>query len=125
MRLFSAHVLVVVAVGCTDETTLTSEERATLAEYQLAPAPPLDRSNAVAGNHDAAILGQQLFFDPRFSGALGPSNDGVTNGSFGRPGDAGKLACASCHALGRGGGDPRETPTSLGAGYTARNSITV
>jgi cytochrome c peroxidase len=115
------------ALACTDSKTFDSEQRALLEEYRLPDAPPLDPSNAVADDPRAAILGKKLFFDPRFSGPLGPENDAVSNGSLGVAGAAGKIACASCHQPDLGGTDHRSRPTatSLAAGYTTRNAQTV
>jgi cytochrome c peroxidase len=114
------------ALGCTDATGFDGEQRELLEEYRLPSAPPANPSNAVADNAHAAILGKKLFFDPRFSGPLGPQNTG-TNGALGVAGAIEKVACSSCHDLGGGGADGRSRPraTSLGAGYTGRNAPTV
>src|SRR5690349_1447582 len=74
----------------TDESAFNSEEREILGQYKLPPAPPADPSNRVADSADAAKLGKMFFFDTRFSGQLGPANDGVTNGSLGMAGTSGK-----------------------------------
>jgi cytochrome c peroxidase len=116
-----------VLVACTDESSFTSEQREVLEGFALPASIPADPSNRVADDARARVLGKQLYFDPRFSGALGPINDGVSNGSLGPSGMTGKVACASCHAPEAGGGDRRSRPyaTSLGAGYTGRNSPSV
>lgn len=113
--------------ACTDETTFNAEEMDILKTYQLPQNPPLDPSNRVADNPDAAVLGKKFFFDTRFSGVLGPANDGATNGSLGMAGAAGKVACYSCHQIENGGSDHRSRPlaTSLGSNYGLRNSPTV
>lgn len=110
----------------TDESTFTSEEMDLLKAYQL-PAVPPNPSNRVADDSSAAVLGKKFFFDTRFSGALGPANDGATNGSLGMAGTVGKVSCYSCHQLEVGGADRRSRPlaTSLGANYGLRNSPTV
>jgi len=115
------------APGCADETALDDTTRARLEAYRLPPAPPPDPSNAVADDVRAAVLGKQLFFDGRFSGALGPANGDPDRGGVGAPGEAGKVACVSCHDLTNGGSDHRSRPaeTSLGAAYDGRNAITV
>ena len=120
-------VWLVMSQGCVDETTFTPEERATLEAYRLPEAAPADPSNAVADDVRAAQLGKQFFFDTRFSGALGPLNDGASNGSLGAAGTPGMVACASCHAPELGGSDHRSRPsaTSFAAGYTGRNAPTV
>jgi cytochrome c peroxidase len=118
---------VAVLPGCTDETVFTSEERDTLAEYRLPVRPPADPSNQYADDTRAAVLGKRLFFDPRFSGSLGPLNDGVSNGSLGASGATGLVACYSCHQPDHGGTDHRSRPlaTSLGAAHTGRNAPSV
>jgi cytochrome c peroxidase len=118
---------VAVTSACTDETSFTDEERSLLADFRLPAAAPADPSNAVADDPRAAVLGKKLYFDPRFSGALGPINDGVTNGSLGGSNVSGKVACESCHQLEAGGTDHRSRPaaTSLGAGYTGRNANSI
>jgi cytochrome c peroxidase len=74
------------------------------------PALPPDPSNAYADDPPAAVLGQRLFFDTRFS----------ANGT---------VACATCHApdkafqdglpLGRGlGTTPRRTMSVVGTAYS-------
>jgi cytochrome c peroxidase len=120
--------VVVGALGaCTDETTFNAEEQDILKTFQLPKNPPANPSNRVADNPDAAQLGKKIFFDPRFSGELGPLNDGVTNGSLGKYKDIGKVSCYSCHQIEAGGADRRSRPltTSLGANYGVRNSPTV
>ncbi|OYX29178.1 MAG: hypothetical protein B7Z03_09805 [Hydrogenophilales bacterium 32-62-9] len=67
-------------------------------------APPADAGNRVADNPEAAALGRQLFFDPRFS-------------------RNGQVSCASCHQPAFGFSDP--AAQSRGMGKTARNSMTL
>ena len=112
--------------ACTDETNFTAEERDTLGTYKLLATPPANPSNRVADNPAAAALGKKFFFDKRFSGALGPANDGSSGGSLGPSGATQKVACFDCHQLDNGGADRRSrTPTSLGANYGLRNAPTV
>lgn len=112
--------------ACTDETTFTEEELATLKTFKLPAAVPTNASNRVADEPRAAKLGKKFFFDPRFSGALGPANDGASGGSLGKNGDVGKVACYGCHQVEIGGADRRSrTPTSLGVNYGLRNAPTV
>jgi len=123
----SVVVLSSAAVGCLDARAFDGEQRALLEEYRLPAAPPADRSNSIADDPRAAILGKKLFFDTRFSGPLGPPNDAVSDGSLGPTGATGKIACASCHQPEAGGSDHRSRPaaTSFAAGYTGRNAPTV
>jgi cytochrome c peroxidase len=106
---------------------LSDEEMGALNGFKLTPLPP-DPSNAVADNPMAIELGQQLFFDPGYSGALGPYNVAENqNGALGKEGDPGRVSCASCHYPSDAGVDRRSVPnaTSLGASYTGRNAPTV
>jgi cytochrome c peroxidase len=110
--------------ACIDERAFTAEERERLAGFRLPVKLPASPSNRFAEDSKAAILGKKWFFDTRFSGALGPPNDGVTHGSLGVAGVTGKVSCWSCHDLTGGGADRRSRPaaTSLGAGYSVRNA---
>jgi len=56
------------------------------------PAVVADTTNQFADNAAAAKLGQELFFDKNFSGALSATND------LGTKGDIGKVSCATCHS---------------------------
>ena len=88
------------------------------------PAPPKDASNAWADASDAAALGQSLFFDVGFSGALlDGDNDGSPN-ALGLKGDTGKVACAGCHLPEAGFSDTRtiRKQISLGSGWGLRRA---
>jgi len=88
-------------------------------------ALPPDPTNAVADNPAAAALGQQFFFDARFSGPLVVGSDGA-NGATGSAGAKGTVSCASCHNPAQGGADTRSHGnTSLGASWTGRNAPSV
>jgi cytochrome c peroxidase len=71
----------------------------------LPTKPPPDLSNRYAEHAGAALLGQKLYFDPRYS-----SN--------------GNVSCATCHDPATGFQDARNN-TSLGLGYTGRHAPTV
>ncbi|HEV8549338.1 MAG TPA: cytochrome c peroxidase [Polyangiaceae bacterium] len=71
----------------------------------LAEKPPDDPSNLYADDRDAALLGQQLFFEPRYS-------------------QNGALACATCHDPATGFQDARSN-TSEGLAFTGRHSATL
>jgi cytochrome c peroxidase len=90
----------------------SNAEIATLRTQWLGSLPPLppDPSNRFADDPGAAKLGQNIFFDPRFS-----SN--------------GKVSCSTCHQPGRGftdalgraqgiGQTPRGTPGIAGVAYS-------
>lgn len=88
----------------------------------LAALPP-DPTNAVADNAAAATLGQKLFFDKSYSGALTVGDDGV-NGGLGAAGETGKVSCASCH-IGAELDDRRSKPgnVSLGTDFGTRRAL--
>jgi cytochrome c peroxidase len=89
------------------------------------PAVPADTTNKYADNTKAAELGQMLFFDKSYSGALAVGDDG-TNGGLGAVGDKGKVSCASCH-MGVTMDDDRSKPgnVSLGTDFGTRNALSV
>ena len=84
---------------------------------------PADTTNTFADNANAAKLGQMLFFDTSYSGALVTGNDG-SNGGLGTAGDTGKVGCVSCHG-GLGMEDSRSKPgnISLGVDFGTRNAL--
>src|SRR5262245_37123741 len=82
-----------VAIDAPDPNALTPDEMAQVAQLSPLPAVPADPTNAYADNAKAAALGQMLFFDKSYSGALAVGDDG-TNGGLGMMGDTGKVACA-------------------------------
>jgi cytochrome c peroxidase len=112
------HALLLIALAGCHLDTLTDEDRAQLETMALAPLPP-SPSNTFADSKDAAALGQQFFYDTRFSGPL------VESSELGPAGTTGTVACASCHDPAAGGGDARRLATSLGAAWTKRNAPTV
>ncbi len=124
MRKLVTGVLLACA-ACKASPDLTDAERSLLGGYALGALPP-DPTNAVADDPAAAALGQQLFFDARFSGPLVVGDNGA-NGATGPAGASGTVACASCHNPAQGGADVRSRPgnTSLGASWTGRNAPTV
>ncbi len=97
--------------------TLTAAERAMLATMTPLPALPPDPTNAVADDPAARALGQRLFFDEQFSGALKVDSD------LGLTGEVAKVSCASCHS-GSQLDDRRSMPrtVSLGADFHTRNA---
>jgi len=108
-----------------DAGVLSMAELAEAAKLSPLPAVPADPTNAFADDAKAAALGQMLFFDKSYSGALAIADDG-TNGGLGAVGNTGKVACASCHAAGSDAMDDRRTKpnnVSLGTGYGTRNAL--
>lgn len=103
----------------------TAAETALLAQLTPLGNVPADPTNAVADDAKAATLGQMLFFDKSFSGALVVGDDG-TNGGLGQVGQAGKVSCHSCHAVGSDALDDRRSKpgnVSLGTNFMGRNSL--
>src|SRR3954462_14619014 len=108
----------------TDPDALTASELAAIGMLSPLPAPPADTTNAYADSAAAAALGQMLFFDKSYAGALTVANDG-TNGGLGAVGETGKVSCASCHAPGSATlDDQRSHPNnvSLGTDFGTRNA---
>lgn len=108
-----------------DPDALTAGELAAIGMLSPLPvAPPADTTNAYADSAAAAALGQMLFFDKSYAGALAVGNDG-TNGGLGTAGETGKVSCASCHAPGSATlDDQRSHPNnvSLGTDFGTRNA---
>src|SRR4051794_41859770 len=98
-------VAVAVCCACSPPADFTEAERALLAAYAIG-AVPANPANRFADDASAAAIGQQFFFDSRFSGPLAVGSDGA-NGATGSRGASGTVACASCHDPARGGGDGR------------------
>ncbi len=103
----------------------TPEEIAAYTKQSPLPAVPADPTNAFADVAAAAVLGQRLFFDKSYSGALAVADDG-TNGGLGLVGDTGKVSCASCHGS-ADMDDNRSKPNnvSLGTDYGTRNALPI
>src|SRR3954453_13812497 len=81
----------------------TEAERALLAAYAIG-AVPANPANRFADDAGAAAIGQQFFFDTRFSGPLAVGGDGA-RGAPGPRGASGTVPCPSCHDPARGGAD--------------------
>ncbi|MCX4240956.1 cytochrome-c peroxidase [Paraliomyxa miuraensis] len=103
----------------------TPEEWALLQtlRYDEGP-PPADVTNAWADDDAAALLGQALFFDPRFSGPLlDGDNDGDPD-TLGEQGQTGRVSCAGCHIPESGFSDTRSPhqQISLASGWVLRKT---
>ena len=77
-------VAVAVCCACSPPPDFTEAERALLAGYAIG-AVPANPANRFADDAGAAAIGQQFFFDTRFSGPLAVGSDGA-NGATGRAG---------------------------------------
>ena len=73
-----AGLLALAAIGlgpaCSQDGPLSDEEMACCAGSCCPPGRPADTSNVYGDDCEAARLGKLLFFETRFSGALGPYN---------------------------------------------------
>jgi cytochrome c peroxidase len=88
------------------------------------PAARPDPTNAWADDERAAVLGQALFFDPRFSGPLLDGDNDGAPGTLGLQGEVGKVSCQSCHDAAAGFLDNRSPrgQISLASGWTRRRT---
>jgi cytochrome c peroxidase len=110
----------------TDGCFFTKEEWQRLESLTNLPDPPLDRSNKYSGDPAAARFGQQLYFDPRFSGNANLLDSTGRLQPYARApkGEPIDVSCASCHDPALGGIDRTSTPNnvSIGAGWYDVNS---
>lgn len=92
----------------------------------LPPVPP-HPTNQFADSADAATLGQQYFFDARFSGPLThDANDGGPLPANGSVNEVGTVSCARCHQPDNGFTDGDHVDgSSLAAEFTGRNAPTL
>jgi cytochrome c peroxidase len=104
----------------------SAEEWARIKTLSPLPDPPPDTTNQYVGNDAAIRLGQEFYFDTRFSGnatlldALGQDVP-YARAAKGTPIN---VACATCHDPKRGGSDFTSAPNtvSIGAGWYDVNS---
>jgi cytochrome c peroxidase len=84
-------------------------------------APPPDPSNRYYNSPDAGWLGQQFYFDPRFSGTatLVDTLGRQTQYARADKGEPTNISCSTCHDPKRAGGDFTSIPghVSIGAGW--------
>jgi cytochrome c peroxidase len=129
LRSFSRIAWLLLLLGCDSEADDSNSVAFSDAELEiiqdLSPVPelPANPTNAFADDPAAAALGQRLFFETSYSGAIVVEDDG-TNGGLGALGETGKVGCVSCHNPSDWYMDRRSTPNnvSLGVGYTPRNA---
>ena len=107
------------------DAVLTEAELVLAHTFSPLPVVPGDATNVFADDARAATLGQRLYFDSSYSGALAVGTDGG-NGGLGAVGERGKVACASCHGS-VSGADNRSVPNhvSLGTDFGTRNALQV
>jgi cytochrome c peroxidase len=106
LAMFGGLLLFIAACSSLLLTRWRDDELATLKNLWIGSLPslPADPSNQYADNVDAAVFGQKLFFDTRFS-----SND--------------QVACATCHLPDQLFQDG--TPLASGVGTTTRRTMTI
>jgi cytochrome c peroxidase len=100
------------------EDGFSAEEWNLVLELEPLRAPPGESPfNEYADNPAAASLGHELFFDKEFSSAV------RVEGPSGAIGEAGKVACTTCHDPNAYFSDSRPTGgMSHGVAYTTRNA---
>lgn len=104
---------------------VTDEQRAALLALRYDEgAPPIDPSNRFVEDAAAQRFGQQLFFEPAFSGRLLEGDNDGSHATLGKQGEAGRVSCAGCHVPASGFIDSRSPhlQVSLGAQWTLRKS---
>jgi cytochrome c peroxidase len=124
-NLCSVVVATLAMSGCMSDKMVdafTEEEFDLIKQFQLTSGPPTDTTNKYADNEQAAVFGQQLFFEKAYAGKLT-----IADPVLGTPGNAGLIACASCHDVTHFYVDTRSKPNnmSLGAKWTTRNAPTL
>jgi len=84
----------------------------------LPDSPPADTSNKYFGDTGAQQLGQQLFWDTRFSGNFNGLDSIKRPVPYGRAakGQPINMSCQSCHDFNRGGADPSTIPGNVSVG---------
>jgi cytochrome c peroxidase len=130
MRWRAAISILALASSCAAETSAVPEDVRDRLEALVLPetrSVPGDATNAYADDPRAALFGQRLFFDPRFSGPLlGDDNTGLP-GTLGVTGETGRVSCAGCHLPSSGFIDSRSPrrQISLASGWTRRRTPTL
>lgn len=123
---FAFALLTLPAVACSGPTYegFTEDEANVVRGLSPLPAVPPDPTNRYADDPKAAALGQKLFFETRYSGALSDENNCTNCGAVGAPGEKGKMGCVKCHLPDAWFTDNRSKPgnVSLGVRHTTRNS---
>src|SRR6185295_3722381 len=111
--------------GCMDDKMVdvfTEEEFDIIKQFGPLGPVPADPTNKYADDLNVAAFGQKLFFEKCYANKLT-----IADPALGVVGDAGKIACASCHDVTNYYTDTRSHPnsTSLGVTWTRRNAPTL
>ena len=124
-NLCSVVVATLTISGCMSDKMVdafTEEEFDIVKQFQLVNGPPPDTTNKYADDEQAAVFGQQLFFEKSYAGPLT-----IADPALGAPPATGMVACASCHDVTHYYVDTRSKPNnmSLGVKWTTRNAPTL
>ena len=103
----------------------TEAEWEKINRFSPLPPPPPSPTNKYADRVDVAELGQRLWFEKRYAGAI--LEGSTAEGGLGEIGETQKVACADCHDAQMWFTDTRSTPnsTSLGTTRTKRNAPSI
>src|SRR5687768_16173650 len=114
------------ACGGGDSAPTVSERPEVFQELSppVLPSPGPDPVNQYADDERAAVFGQRLFFDARFSGELLDGDNDGSASALGLKGEVGKVSCAGCHVPSDGFSDTRSIrqQISLAAGWGKRRA---
>lgn len=103
MTLRAALLLALGCLGCTPETP-SGPELARLQQHSVRGPIPVDRTNVYVEDANAALFGEELFFEPRLS-------------------ENGAVSCATCHRPEHGFAE--DAVVSTGIGTTTRHTPSV
>jgi cytochrome c peroxidase len=117
--------------AATDGVSFSPQEWAILKTLSPLPDLPVDTTNKYRDSPTAALLGQELFFEPRLSGPIQTGTP--AEGQLGAIGEKGKIACRNCHMpeskwlfdIRSNNGGPIPNATALGSLWMTRNVSSV
>jgi cytochrome c peroxidase len=117
--------------AATDGVSFSPQEWAILKTLSPLPDLPVDTTNKYRDSPTAALLGQELFFEPRLSGPIQTGTP--AEGQLGAIGEKGKIACRNCHMpeskwlfdIRSNNGAPIPNATALGSLWMTRNVSSV
>jgi cytochrome c peroxidase len=115
----------------TDGVSFSPQEWAILKTLSPLPPLPVDTTNKYRDSPAAALLGQELFFEPLLSGPIQTGTP--AEGQLGAIGEKGKIACRNCHMpeskwlfdIRSNDGGPIPNETALGSLWMTRNVSSV